>query len=301
MGRVPLAASAAPAEVLADLLGPDINGIAVWAGKAAKTDRRIFVHLSTRDGRFWLAKISDNEPNGLRSEYQAVRYVQTMLAGSPYHDACRQQVDYREGVLVQEWRVGVSLQKSLKSSRNKFWRRAGIARDCAVVSDWLAGFHALGATPDGVPRTVSTLGATHGDFKPANILRRGDTALAVVDWELFDPRGIQIHDLFHFLLYSGMTVTAPDRMRGLRLTFFERSWVSQIARTCLWRYLRGSRCTSAALVEAFEHYIDATLQRRAALGLSNKDYFLIEAKKRTLALRHAPYAFEPMVDSGDHR
>jgi hypothetical protein len=292
MDRVPMTGRA-PVDVLNDLLGVRFAGVSLWAGKAAKTERRVFLHLGTEDGRFWFAKIADGNHDQLRSEYEALRHVQKLLAGSPYHDACRQAVHYREGIIVQEWRSGVSLREILHAARYRMWQRPDVARQCGKVAEWLAGFHAVGASAIGTPRTISSRGATHGDFKPANILLHGDTALAVVDWELFDGNGVQIHDLFHFLLYFGMTLTAPDRMKGLRLTLFEQSWISQIARGCLWQYLAGSGCTSRMLVDAFKQYIDATLQRRSALGLSNTGYFLHEASRVTASLSTAPYAFEP--------
>lgn len=293
MGRMPLASRGAPSEALTDLLGPGLSGLAIWAGKPAKTDRRIFLHSGTSDGRLWFAKVSDEDRDGLRSEYEALCYVQILLAGSPYHDACRQQVQYREGVIVQEWCTGISLRTILLSGRTRFWQRSRIASDCALITRWLSGFHAAGVSEVGKQRTLSTRGATHGDFKPANVLLRGGTPLSVVDWELFDPDGVQIHDLFHFLLYFGMTLTAPDRMKGLRRTLFERNWISEIARSCLWLYMGESRVTAPALVEAFEHYIKATLERRTALGLSNTGYFLTEARTLTSSLSSMPYAFEP--------
>lgn len=291
MDRVQVADRVAPADVLADLLGLPLAGLAVWAGKAAKIDRRIFVHLGTADGRLWFAKIADEDRGHLRSEYDALRHVQAMLAGSPYGNACSQEVHYRDGVIVQAWREGVSLREILLSGRSRFWRRHAIANCCTTATDWLTGFHTIGAIAPGKPRTIAARGATHGDFKPANILIRGETAITVVDWELFEAGGVQIHDLFHFLLYFGMTLAAPDRMKGVRLTLFERSWISDVARTCLWRYLEGCNCTSAALADAFEGYVEAMLERRAALGLSNSAYFLADV--RGLTLKSAPYAFAP--------
>ncbi len=295
MGSAALA-SDAPVDVLADVLGCPLAGVVVWAGKPAKTDRRTFVHVSTPDGRLWFAKFSDDRDVALRAEHEALRYVQALLARSPYLDACRQRVEYRDGLLIQEWRDGVSLREMLISSHGRFWHRDRITHRCAAITSWLAGFHDVGCSTERSARTVHTRGATHGDFKPANILIGPGDSLAIVDWELFEREGTQIHDLFHFVLYLGMTLTAPDRIEGLRRTLFERSWISDIARASFRRYLHDVPTTSESLLAAFETYIETMLERRAALGLSNQGYFLTEVQRLTSGLRHAPYAFESIED-----
>jgi Phosphotransferase enzyme family len=300
MDRVAITSSADPLKVLEQLVGAPLTGLAVWAGKPSKTDRRIFAHVGTSDGRLWFAKISRDGGEALRGEYDAMRYVQALLHGTPYRHACNQRVDYEDGVIIQEWRAGISFRRRLISQRRLRWQRASIARDCRAVTDWLAGFHTLGAAVAPPHRALSQRGATHGDFKPANILLRGDTPLAVVDWELFDPQGVQIHDLFHFLVYFGMTVTAPDRIKGLRLTFFEQNWISDIARDCLGRYVAKLQCAPESLSSAFDHYIEATLQRRSLLGLSNTGYFLLDARRLVAEWSGTPYAFRTTTSVQSH-
>lgn len=286
--------STASVEILQDLIGAPARALTVWAGKPNKTGQRIFAHVATPNGRLWFAKISRDDQGGLLGEFEAMQKVQAMLTGTPFAAASNQVVRYKDGVLVQEWRRGTSFRELLISSHGKFWRRPSIARDCLAIIDWLAGFHALGAAQTTVSRTIDELGAAHGDFKPSNILLRSDTPLVVVDWELFDSRSVQIHDVFHFLIYFGMTVTAPDRTHGLRMTVFEKSWISEIARSCLCRYLAALECRSGSLNIAFAEYIETTLRRRSLLGLSNDRYFLVEARKIAAGWNGTPYAFRPL-------
>lgn len=291
MDRGTIASVRTPVRTLEDLLGERLTQLSVWAGKPSKTDTRCFVHTTTRDGRVWFAKISSDHQSGLRDEYNALRQVQTMLDGSVYAEACRQSVQYEDGVIVQEWREGASFQIFLNRHRRNVWRRKSIAGHCHRVVEWLAGFHRLGASSMSGGRTLLQRGATHGDFKPANIIL-GGRSIGVVDWELFQSDGVQITDLFHFLLYFGMTVTGSDRRRGLLATFFLPTWISGIARSCIALYVGEREHTGDSLTAAFNGYIESTLARRSALGLSNEGYFLADARTVAGGWNGTPHAFD---------
>jgi aminoglycoside phosphotransferase (APT) family kinase protein len=63
----------------------------------------------------------------------------------------------------------------------------------------------------------------HRDFRPVNVLRTADGAIAVVDWEGYRA-GPAFCDLFHFLMpwhYSARRIGVHERVRALEQLLFE--------------------------------------------------------------------------------
>lgn len=70
----------------------------------------------------------------------------------------------------------------------------------------------------------------HGDLSHPNVLVLGDGAVGVLDWELAEPHGLPMTDLFFFLTYVAFSMrrarTAAGYLEAFQSAFFGRSaWV----------------------------------------------------------------------------
>ncbi len=75
----------------------------------------------------------------------------------------------------------------------------------------------------------------HGDFSSPNLLLDDQDRLGVVDWELADPHGLPMADLFFFLTYVAFArtnaVNLQQQLQAVRQVFFDPdSWAGPVLR-----------------------------------------------------------------------
>lgn len=73
----------------------------------------------------------------------------------------------------------------------------------------------------------------HGDFSSPNLLLDDQDRLGVVDWELADPHGLPMADLFFFLTYVAFArtnaVNLQQQLQAVRQVFFDpNSWARSV-------------------------------------------------------------------------
>ncbi len=81
--------------------------------------------------------------------------------------------------------------------------------------------------------TPITLVAQHGDPGTWNMLARADGRVGFLDWESFEPDGLPLWDLFHFL-HSSVLVLARSRIRRRRMSILSEQVLEGGRYSNLW-------------------------------------------------------------------
>ena len=273
-----IVAVGSPLGVAAELTGAKKPRVVSWIASPAKGSGRLFAYLHADEGS-WLVKYTESDDGALSTEHAALAEVEALLRETPLAGTTPVGARLARGLLVQPLIVGTSFRDVIHRGTASSRARARLTAAAESISGWLREFHRISASASGV-------GRTHGDFKPSNVLMGSRGVAGVVDWELSAAAGIQRHDLWHFLLYFGLSCWGSDRDAGFERTFVADTWVRAAVVRCLQTYGRDGGTNNR---EEFAAYVEARLALRAALGLSNPSYFLTRIQRRLVELRDSDF------------
>lgn len=188
------------------------------------------------------------------------------LAGAVPRPIGYHEEDAWEALLLP-WHAGhspyVEMQRLMRPAR-----RAGVHLQAAAR--WLADFHTATREPTAPGQDAEVpLAFGHGDYWPRNVLLRGDTVSAVLDWERSRPGRPVTDDVFHFALTYALNFrwtaaghAAPED--AFRRGFLERGPVSAEIGRSLRSYCAAMRLDLRRLGPLFERHL-ATLSETEGL------------------------------------
>lgn len=112
----------------------------------------------------------------------------------------------------------------------------------------------------------------HGDFRHPNLIRMPQQRLGVVDWELAEPDGLPLNDLFAFLAYVAVAMrkaaTPQHQVRAFSEAFIGgRDWVQQAVGAYAGRLGLDHSLVTPLFVACWARYV-CGVGTRAAGGTS---------------------------------
>lgn len=106
----------------------------------------------------------------------------------------------------------------------------------------------------------------HGDFSSPNILRDENGRVGVVDWELAEPEGLPVADLFFFLTYIAFARQGarknPEYLKAFQQTFFgPQAWARSYVRRYGERFKLSSEILAPFFVATWGRYVAGLVLR----------------------------------------
>ena len=185
--------------------------------------------------------------------------IETAIKGHPMKPAfVRRHLKSSIGI-VMDWLIDFHQDTNQKDDETSRWFERLALRPLNNLELAFTSVHSIGDLILKVRKLIEPICSfnlplvfEHGDFSSPNILIAKNSKIGVVDWELAEPRGLPIVDLFFFLTFisfaKGKAKTSNDYLNSFREAFFgSNAW----ARPFVTRYCEELELATQAVKPLF--------------------------------------------------